>query len=260
MLYIGEALGTGAHGTPAVDIAVDPLEGTNLCATGSNGAIAVLAASERGGLLHAPDCYMQKLVVGPRCRGRVHLDAPPAETLAAIAKALDRKVGDVTVIVMDRPRHERLIEQIRTAGARIRLITDGDLAPCISACVTGTGVHAVMGIGGAPEGVLAAVATRCLGGEMQGRLVEHSKGDRERALKMGIADFDRLRTAEELASGERLLFSATGVTNGDLLRGVEYFGAGARTHSLVMGLVAPRRVRFVDAIHLNDVAEIEVRL
>lgn len=260
MLYIGETLGTGAHGTPAVDIAVDPLEGTNLCATGTNGAIAVLAAAERGGLLHAPDCYMQKLVVGPRCRGRVHLDATPAENLKAIAAALERKVADVTVVVMDRPRHEVLIEQIRSAGARIRLITDGDLAPAISACITGTGIHAVMGIGGAPEGVLSAVAVRCLGGEMQGRLVEHSKGDRERAAKMGISDFDRLRTAAELAPGERLIFAATGVTNGDLLRGVTFFGSGCRTYSIVMGLVAPRRVRFVDAIHLHDVSNIEVRL
>ena len=260
MLWIGETLGTGAHGSPQVDIAVDPLEGTNLCASGANGALAVLAAAERGGLLHAPDCYMKKIVVGPRCRGRVNLDAPPAENLAAIARALDRKVADVCVVVMDRPRHESLIAEIRATGARIRLITDGDLSPAISSCISGTGIHAVMGVGGAPEGVLSAVAVRCLGGEMQGRLVEHGKGDKERAARMGITDFDRAMTAEQLAPGERLIFSATGVTNGDLLRGTSFFGSGCRTHSLVMGLVPPRRVRFVDAIHLHDVSDVEVRL
>jgi fructose-1,6-bisphosphatase class II len=260
MLYIGETLGTGGASSPPVDIAVDPLEGTNLCATGSHGAIAVLAASEQGGLLHAPDCYMQKIVVGPRSRGRVRLDAPAKENLDAIATSLGRKVADVTVVVMDRPRHEKLIEEIRSAGARIRLITDGDLAPAISACITGTGIHAVMGVGGAPEGVLSAVAVRCLGGEMQGRLVEHSKGDRERAAKMGLGDFDRVRSAEELAPGQRLIFAATGVTNGDLLRGVDYFGSGARTHSIVMGLIPPRRVRFVDTIHVHDVPDVEIRL
>jgi fructose-1,6-bisphosphatase II len=260
MLFIGETLGTAEAGTPGVDIAVDPLEGTNLCASGSNGSIAVLAAAERGGLLHAPDCYMEKLIVGPRCRGRVRLGAPVAENLAGIAAGLDRKVADVTVVVLERPRHEKLVEEIRRAGARIRFITDGDLAPAISACVTGTAIHAVMGVGGAPEGVISAVAVRCLGGEMQARLVEHSKGDRERAAKMGIADFDRVRTEKDLAPGERLIFAATGVTDGDLLRGVTFFGSGCRTHSLVMGLVAPRRVRFADTIHLHDVADVEVRL
>jgi fructose-1,6-bisphosphatase II len=260
MLFIGETLGTGGQSSPEVDIAVDPLEGTNLCAGGMNGSIAVLAASERGGLLHAPDCYMQKLIVGPRSRGRVHLDASTGENLAAIADSLERKVADVTVVVLERPRHEKLVEEIRSAGARIRFISDGDLAPAISACVTGTAVHAVMGVGGAPEGVISAVVTRCLGGEMLGRLVEHKAGDRERARKMGIEDFDRVRTAKELAPGERLIFAATGVTNGDLLRGVTFFGSGCRTHSLVMGLVPPRRVRFVDTIHLNDVTDVEVRL
>ncbi|MFM8386172.1 MAG: class II fructose-bisphosphatase [Planctomycetia bacterium] len=260
MLYIGEKLGTGAPGSPEVDIAVDPLEGTNLCASGMNGAIAVLAASERGGLLHAPDCYMKKLVVGPRSRGRVHLDAPAGENLKAIAASLERKVADVTVVVLERPRHEKLVEEIRSAGARIRFITDGDLAPAISACVTGTAVHAVMGVGGAPEGVLAAVVTRCLGGEMQGRLVEHKPGDRERALKMGVTDFDRILSAKDLAPGERLVFAATGVTNGDLLKGTTFFGSGCRTHSLVMGLGSPRRVRFADTVHLHDVHDIEVRL
>ena len=260
MLYIGEEVGRRGKSDEAIDIAVDPLEGTNLCATGAPSSICVLAAAEHGGLLNAPDCYMQKLIVGPRCRGEVHLDAPVATNLAAIAFALKRAIGDLVIVVLDRPRHEALIDEIRAAGARIRLISDGDLSPAIGACVTGTGVHAVMGTGGAPEGVLSAVAVRCLGGEMQGRLIEHSKGDRERAARMGVSDFDRIRTAEDLAPGSRLLFVATGVTNGELLRGVDFFGQGARTHSIVMGLEAPQRIRFVDTIHIDDRADLEIRL
>ena len=261
MLYIGEEVGHWQQQSPRVDIAVDPLEGTNLCATGAHGAMAVLAASEEGGLLNAPDCYMKKLIVGPRCRGRIDLDAPVEENLKGIADALDRDVADVTVVVLERTRHEELIAAIRKAGARIHLITDGDLQPAISACVTGTAVHAVMGVGGAPEGVLAATAVRCLGGEMHGRLVEFKEGDRLRASKMGVADFDQLHTAETLAPGKRLIFAATGVTDGELLRGVAQFSAGVRTHSIVMGLEPPRRVRFVDTIHVaEDCDTIEVRL
>ena len=260
MLYIGEEVGRRAAGDEHIDIAVDPLEGTNLCATGAPSSICVLAAAEEGGLLYAPDCYMQKLIVGPRCRGKIGLDAPVAKNLEAIAFALKRSVADLVVVVLDRPRHEALVGEIRDAGARIRLISDGDLSPAIGACVTGTGVHAVMGTGGAPEGVLSAVAVRCLGGEMQGRLVEHSKGDRDRAAKMGIADFDRIWTAEELAPGKRLQFVATGVTNGELLRGVDFFGNGARTHSIVMGLEEPQRIRFVDTIHIDDRTDLEIRL
>ena len=261
MLYIGEEVGHWQQQSPRVDIAVDPLEGTNLCATGSPGAMAVLAASEEGGLLNAPDCYMRKLIVGPRCKGRIDLDAPVAENLRHIADALHRDVGDVTVVVLERERHAELIADIRKAGARIRLITDGDLSPAISACVTGTAVHAVMGIGGAPEGVLAAVAVRCLGGEMQGRLVEFKEGDRLRAQKMGVTDFDQLQTAETLAPGKRLIFAASGVTDGELMKGVATFGTGVRTHSLVMGLEPPRRIRFVDTVHINEDTEaIEVRL
>jgi fructose-1,6-bisphosphatase II len=260
MLWIGEEVGRGKSDDPRVDIAVDPLEGTNLCALGAPSSICVLAAAEEGGLLYAPDCYMQKLIVGPRCRGQVRLDAPVEENLKAIAFALKRAVSDLVVVVLDRPRHETLIRDIREAGARIRLIADGDLSPAIGACVTGTGVHAVMGTGGAPEGVLSAVAVRCLGGEMQGRLVEHSKGDRARAKKMGVLDFDRVWTAEELAPGDSLYFVATGVTNGELLRGVDYFGNGARTHSVVMGLEAPQHIRFVDTIHIDDRTDLEIRL
>jgi fructose-1,6-bisphosphatase class II len=260
MLWIGEEVGRRGKDDPRVDIAVDPLEGTNLCATGAPSSICVLAASEEGGLLYAPDCYMDKIVVGPRCRGRVRLGAPVAENLAAMAQALDRDVADLVVVLLDRPRHEGLIRDLRAAGARIRLISDGDLSPAIGACVTGTGVHAVMGVGGAPEGVLSAVAVRCLGGEMQGRLVEHSKGDRERAAKMGVREFDRVWTAETLAPGKDLLFVATGVTDGELLKGVDFFGGGARTRSLVMGTQGDARVRFVDTIHAKDGPATEIRL
>jgi fructose-1,6-bisphosphatase II len=260
MLFIGEAVGRGGAGDSAIDIAVDPLEGTNLCATGAPSSICVLAAAEEGGLLYAPDCYMQKLIVGPRCRGKVSLDAPVGDNLAAIAKALDRDVKDVLVVVLDRPRHTDLVAKIRAAGARIRLISDGDLSPAIGACVRGTGIHAVMGIGGAPEGVLSAVAIRCLGGEMQARLIDHHPKDRERAAKMGVADFDRVLTADTLAPGKRLLFAATGVTDGELMRGVSFFGGGVRTHSLVMSLESPRRIRFVDTVHADEDRELEIRL
>jgi fructose-1,6-bisphosphatase class II len=260
MLHIGEQVGTWRAHDPRVDIAVDPLEGTNLCATGSPGAIAVMAAAEEGGLLNAPDCYMDKLVVGPRSRGRIDLDAPVAENLANVADSLDREVEDLLVVVLERPRHETLVRDIRAAGARIRLITDGDISPAISACVTGTAVHALMGIGAAPEGVITAAAVRCLGGEMQGRLVEAKGNDRERATDMGIGDFDALHTERTLAPGERITFAATGVTDGELLRGVAFFGNGCRTHSLVMGLETPRRIRFVDTIHVDETAGLEVRL
>lgn len=260
MLFIGEQVGLWEGGHRRVDIAVDPLEGTNLCASGAPGAIAVLAASEEGGLLHGPDCYMNKLVVGPRSRGRIDLDAPVAENLRNIADSLDREVEDLLIVVLERPRHEQLIADIRAAGARIRLITDGDVSPSVSACITGTAVHAVMGIGAAPEGVITAAAVRCLGGEMQGRLVEFKAGDRERAARMGVADFDQKFTEKTLAPGERILFAASGVTDGELLRGVTYFGSGCRTHSLVMSLENPRRVRFVETIHVDESDDLEIRI
>lgn len=259
MLFIGEEVGEGASDQRRVDIAVDPLEGTNLCAGGAPGAIAVLAASEEGGLLHGPDCYMDKLIVGPRSRGRIDLDAPVAENLSNIADSLNREVEDLLVVVLERARHDELIASIRAAGARIRLITDGDVSPAVSACITGTTIHAVMGIGAAPEGVITAAAVRCLGGEMQGRLVEFKAGDRERAAKMGVADFAQKHTELTLAPGNRLVFAATGVTTGHLLKGVTYFGSGCRTQSLVMSLEEPRRVRFVDTIHVDEGEEIAVR-
>src|SRR5947207_4084672 len=207
MLYIGEKVGAGwqdGAAFPQVDIAVDPLEGTNLCATGSPGAITVLAASERGGLLHAPDCYMEKLVVGPSCKGVCDLDAPVEENLKGIARRLDRDVEDLVVVVLERPRHEKLIADIRKAGARIRLISDGDLSAGIAAAVIGTGVHVVMGSGGAPEGVITAAALRCLNGEILARLVVNKPELRERVAKMGISDPDRVYTTRDLAPGQQL--------------------------------------------------------
>jgi fructose-1,6-bisphosphatase II / sedoheptulose-1,7-bisphosphatase len=255
MLFIGEKVGGG--GQP-VDIAVDPLEGTNLCATGAPNAIAVLAASDKGGLLNAPDIYMEKLVVGPSSKGKVDLKAPVDENLKNIAKALEREVEDLVIIVLDRPRHERLIADIRKAGARIRLIGDGDLSAGISAAVVGTGVHAVMGTGGAPEGVITAAAMRCLNGEIQARLVLTKPSDKERLQKMGINDLARVYQTEDLAPGKNVIFSATGVTDGSLLRGVRFFGDGIRTQTLVMTTV-PHQVRFVDTIHAKDAPDVKIR-
>jgi fructose-1,6-bisphosphatase II len=263
MLYIGEQVGRNHAEDAEVSIAVDPLEGTNLCATGSPGAIAVLAASNRGGLLHAPDCYMDKIVVGPAAKGAVHLDAPATENLRAIAKRLNRDVKDLVVIVLDRPRHEKLIEDIRTAGARIRLISDGDLSAGISAAVRRTNVHAVMGIGGAPEGVLTAAALRCLNGGMEGRLVPFKSGEEERKkfevrLKgMGIVDPNRTYSERDLAPGPDILFAASGVTDGSLLRGVRFFGHGARTSSLIMSL-HERIIRFVETVRLDGAPDVVV--
>jgi fructose-1,6-bisphosphatase class II len=255
MLYVGEKVGKGGD---AVDIAVDPLEGTNLCATGAPNAIAVLGASEKGGLLHAPDIYMEKLVVGPSSKGKVDINAPVEDNLKVIAKSLDREVNDLVVIVLDRPRHERLIADIRKAGARIRLIGDGDLSAGISAAVVGTGVHAVMGTGGAPEGVLTAAAMRCLNGEIQAKLVLTKESDRERLKRMGIPDIERIYHTEDLAPGKSIIFAAAGVTDGALLRGVRFFGDGTRTHTLVMTTV-PHQVRFIDTIHAKDDPDVKIR-
>jgi fructose-1,6-bisphosphatase class II len=233
-----------------VDIAVDPLEGTNLCATGAPNALAVLAASESGGLLHAPDIYMEKLVVGPSARDVVDLDAPVRFNLRAIAQANSRRVEDLVVIVLDRPRHAKLIDEIRTTGARIRLIGDGDLSAGIAAAVVGSGVHAVMGTGGAPEGVLTAAAMRCLGGEIYARLVVNSPEHEERCHAMGITDVARIYRSKDLASGTNIVFAATGVTDGTLMKGVRFFGDGIRTTSLVMQ-THPHRIRFIDSIHVQ---------
>jgi fructose-1,6-bisphosphatase class II len=262
MLFIGEKVGKGAHDTsryyPSVDIAVDPLEGTNLCSTGEANAIVVLAASEHGGLLHAPDLYMEKIIVGPLCKGAVDLDAPPEQNLRAIAKRLDRNVKDLVIVVLDRPRHEKLIQDIRKAGARIRLISDGDLSAGISAAVSDMGVHAVMGIGGAPEGVLTAAALRCLNGQILARLVVSKPEHHERIAKMGIKDAKRIYETADLAPGKKIIFACTGVTPGTLLRGVRFFGGGTRTHSLVLTL-DQRQVRFIDSSHLETGADVRVR-
>jgi len=234
MLYIGEKVGLKkeySETVPEIDIAVEPLEGTNLCATGAAGAIAVLAASEHGGLLHAPDCYMEKIVVGPSAKGAVDLDAPVKDNLRAIARRLEREVEDLVVVVLDRPRHEKLVADIREAGARIRLIGDGDLSAGITAAVVGTGVHAVMGTGGAPEGVLTG---------------------------MGITDATRIYGTADLAPGKEIIFAATGVTEGSLLKGVRFFGDGIRTHSLVMTL-SSRQVRFIDSVYLSRRPDVKVR-
>jgi fructose-1,6-bisphosphatase II len=252
MLFIGEQVGN-IDAAVSVDIAVDPLEGTNLVATGSPNATAVLAAAEPGGLMHAPDTYLQKLIVGPQVAGQVSIDDPVAKTLATIAERLGRNVWDITVVILDRPRHEQLIRDVRLAGARIKLISDGDLTAGISVAVSGTGVHAVMGTGGAPEGVLTAAALKCLGGEIQAKFKWRSDEEKERARAMGVDvdDSERVYMTNDLASGENVVFCATGVTDGELLRGVRFFGGGARTHSLVM---AYRRgmVRFIDTVHMWD--------
>lgn len=276
MLYIGEKVGLGAdiEGEslyPDVDIAVDPLEGTNLCATGAYNAIAVLAAAERGGLLNAPDMYMNKLVVGPAAKGHVDIDAPVKDNLKVIARRLNRDINDLVVVVLDRPRHEKLIEEIRTAGARIQLIGDGDLSAGISAAVSGSGIHAVMGIGGAPEGVLTAAAMKCLNGEIQARFVlkdqlaqedyEKVTDDAEtleRMKSMGIKDPNQIYTTNDLAPGKKILFAASGVTNGAILKGVRFFGDGIRTQSLIM-TTEKRYVRFIDTMSLNNSPDVVVR-
>lgn len=253
MLWIGEQVGRHGEGADAreIDIAVDPLEGTNLVAYGQANAITVLAASEKGGLTHAPDTYLEKLCVGPIAAGHVDIRRSPTENLHRIAEALGRKVSDLTVVILDRPRHEDLIGEVRGAGARIKLIGDGDLPAAISCAVSGTGIHAVMGIGGAPEGVLAAAAMRCLGGEIQARFRYRNEDERARGTAMGHGDEERVYRTEDLASGENLVFAATGVTGGDLLQGVRFFGGGARTHSLTMAYQT-KQVRFIDTVHMFD--------
>ncbi|WP_141323837.1 class II fructose-bisphosphatase [Myxococcus sp. AB025B] len=250
MLYIGEKVGRRADGDPAVDIALDPLEGTNLCAYGRPGSITVVAMASKGGLLNAPDTYMEKLAVGPRARGAIDLRKSPTENLRTIAEKMKVYVSDLTVVVLDRERHQDLIKEIRAAGARIRLIEDGDVAGAIATCFEGTGVDVLMGTGGAPEGVIAAAAIRATGGDMQGRLVPRNAGEIERAKKMGITDMAKIYAAEELARGE-VMFAATGVTSGDFLKGVRFFGGGCETHSVVMRSKTST-VRFIQSLHKFD--------
>src|SRR6187401_501194 len=277
MLYIGEELGGGAFSDeakadfPEVDIAVDPLEGTNLCALGANNAIAVLAAAERGGLLNAPDIYMDKIVVGPSCRGSIDIDAPVKDNLKNIARRLGRDIDDLTVICLDRGRHKQLIADVRATGARIRLISDGDLSAGISAAVAGTNIHALMGIGGAPEGVITAAAMKCLNGEIQAKLVfdpdrlgvDRSKVPSrqevlDRLATMGLKDPNKVYDTDDLAPGKRIIFAATGVTDGALLKGVRFFGSGKRTHSVVM-TTESRHIRFVDTLHIEGGPDTVIR-
>jgi len=247
MLYIGEKVGRWGTDDPGIDIALDPLEGTNLCAYGRPGAIAVVALAERGKLLNAPDTYMEKLAVGPQARGAIDMRKTPTENLRSIARALERDPGDLTVVILDRPRHEELIREVRSAGARIRLIEDGDVAGGVATCFPETGVDVLMGIGGAPEGVITAAAVKSVGGDMQGRLKPRNDDEIARARRMGISDLNRVYTAEELAQGE-VMFAATGVTSSDFLRGVRFFGGGAETWSVVMRSKTGT-IRYVQAQH-----------
>lgn len=253
MLYVGEKVGAlkDNEEAPKISIAVDPLEGTNLCATGAPNAITVLAASEEGGLLYAPDVYMEKIVVGPTARGKIDIEAPIEENLKRIARAFERDIDDITVVILDRERHKELISRVRKAGARIKLISDGDLSAGIAAAIRGTGVHAAIGIGGSPEGVLTAAAIRCLGGDMQARFAPLEKWQEERLLEIGIKDFKKVYTAEDLAPGKDIFFCATGVTNGDLLQGVRFFGGGIRTSSIFMSY-KQKIIQFIDTVYQEE--------
>lgn len=245
MLYIGEKVGAGGA---EVDIAVDPLEGTNLTAKGQDGSISVMAIAGKGDLLHAPDMYMEKLCVGPRAKGRIDLTKSVTENLRRIAEGLERGIDDTTVVILDRPRHKDLIDECRSAGARIKLITDGDVSPAVDAGIEGSGVHVVMGIGGAPEGVLAAAALKCLGGDMQARLIPYTDEERQRCLDMGIKDINKVLTLDDLVKGDDCIFSATAITDTPMMRGVQYFGGGARTMSVVMRYRSGT-IRFIDTFH-----------
>ncbi len=245
MLFIGEEV--GAAESPRVDIAVDPLEGTSIVASGGNNALAVIAIAEEGGFLHAPDTYMDKIAVGPKGRGSIDITASPTENLRSVAKALKVYVEDLCAIILDRPRHQDLIRECREAGARIKLIGDGDVAGAIATAKEGSGVDILMGIGGAPEGVLAAAALKCLGGDMQGVLKFRNKEETDRAKAMGVTDLNRVYGLDDLASSD-VMFAATGVTFGDYLQGVRFFSGGATTQSVVMRSRS-RTVRMIDTTH-----------
>lgn len=251
MLYIGEKVGICKEGMPAVDIAVDPLEGTNLVASGLPGSVATLALAPKGGLFNAPDTYMEKLVVGPENKGKVDITAPVKENLNTIAKNLNRSVEDLTIVILKRTRHEKLIQDVRDAGARIKLITDGDMMPAISSAIQGTGIHAVMGAGGAPEAVLTSAAIKSLGGEIQARIQWRHDEEKQRAIDMGIdPSEEKVYLTNDLAPSDEIVFAACGITTGDLLTGVRYFGTGMRTHSIIIANQSGL-VRFVDTVHMN---------
>lgn len=248
MLYIGEHVGAGG---PEADIAVDPIEGTNLIAKGQNGAIAVMAIAEKGGLLHAPDMYMQKLCVGPRGAGAIDLNLSLTENLKNIAKKMERDVEDLTIVMLDRERHAGLMKEARDLGCRIRLITDGDVNPAMECCIEGSGVHVVVGTGGAPEGVLAAAALKCAGGDMQARLLPETEAEIQRCHDMGIKDTNAILTLDDLVKSDDVIFAATAITQGNLLNGISYFPGGARTHTIVMR-AKTGTVRFLDTIHMDN--------
>lgn len=248
MLYIGEKVGFKSADAPQIDIALDPLEGTTICATGGVGSIAVIAAAEKGNFLHAPDTYMDKIACGPGAKGVIDIDRSPTENVTAVARALNKSINDVTVVILDRPRHADLIAEVRRTGARIHLIGDGDVSAAIAAAWPDTGIDLLMGIGGAPEGVIAAAAMQCLGGDLQGRLKFRNEAEKERALKMGITDLNKKYKLDELATGS-VMFVATGVTDGPLLKGVKFEpGHRAKTYSVVMRSKTGT-VRNIEAFH-----------
>ena len=247
MLFIGERVGRREPGAIEIEIAADPLAGTALCASGAPNALSVVAMGEKGKLLRAPDMQMEKIAVGPAARGAMDLRRSPTENLRRIADAVGKYVEDLTVVILDRPRHERLVREVRETGARIKLIGDGDVAGALDTCFPDTGVDVLMGTGGAPEGIISAAALRCAGGDMQGRLVFRNEEEKERARAMGLVDLDRVMTAEEMAGGN-VMVSATGVTNGDFLRGVRFTGDGARSHSVVMRS-RTGTIRYIETVH-----------
>ncbi|WP_456155527.1 class II fructose-bisphosphatase [Veillonella sp.] len=248
MLYIGEHVGAGG---PEVDIAVDPIEGTNLIAKGQNGAIAVMAIAEKGGLLHAPDMYMEKICVGPRGAGAIDITKSLTENIKNVATKMGRKVEEINLVMLDRERHYGLMKEARDLGARIMLISDGDVNPAMECCIEGSGVHMVVGTGGAPEGVLAAAALKCVGGDMQARLKPETDEEIRRCHEMGIADVNQVLTLDDLVKSDDVIFAATAITRGNLLNPIQYFPGGARTHTIVMRSKTGT-VRFLDTIHMDD--------
>lgn len=246
MLYIGEKLGTGSG--PLVDVAVDPVEGTNIVAQGSWNSLSVIAIADHQQLLHAPDMYMKKIAVGPEAVGKIDIHASTLDNLKAVAEAKNKDIEDVVAVVLDRPRHQDLIAEIRKAGARIKLIPDGDVAGAINTAFDRTGVDILLGIGGAPEGVLAAVALKCLGGEIQGQLMPANEEERARCKKMGIDDINKVFYLDDLVGGDDAIFAATGITDGELLKGVQFKGSKATTQTVVMRAKSGT-VRFIDGQH-----------
>jgi fructose-1,6-bisphosphatase class II len=256
MLFIGEKVGKGGE---CIDIAVDPLEGTNLTADGQSNSLAVLAFAPAGTLLHAPDTYMKKIAVGPEAYSAVHIDASPTENIKNVAKALDRDVEDLVVCILQRERHADLIAEVRAAGARIRLITDGDVFGAVATAIEGTGIHLYLGTGAAPEGVLACAAMKCIGGCFMGRFEWRSEEEKARAIAMGTPHIDGILTMDTLVNTDEAAFIATGVTDGEMLRGVKYFGSGARTNSVAMDAKS-RTVRFIETIYNTGDEKFWVRM